>query len=192
MFIQTIMIMEVNSLPRLIFCERAKQYFLDPVQGRANPRHSQVFDLLNVSITFGLYKEVKDMVEGHQFYPKRTWRNMVWKRGWELEDTYWRIERHLHRSLDLLGNVEVEDARHFLIHCQFFQKERDEMFNEICRIDETISQSIRDSQIDIICIILGRSMENVNETVMENIWRIALKYVYLMYRKNSNEKRGIG
>ena len=104
MFIRTIMIMEVNSLPRLIFCERAKQYFLDPVQGRANPRHSQVFDLLNVSITFGLYKEVKDMVEGHQFYPKRTWRNMVWKRGW---DTYWRIERHLHRSLDQLGNVNA-------------------------------------------------------------------------------------
>ena len=105
-----------------------------------------------------------------------------------------KLKRHFnyHKICVHCNQHEVEDARHFLIHCQFFQKERDEMFNEICRIDETISQSIRDSQIDMICIILGRSMENVDETVMEKIWRIALKYVYLMYRKNSNEKRGIG
>ena len=65
------------------------------------------------------------------------------------------------------------------------------MFNEICRIDEAISQAILDSQTDILFIILVRAMENVSETVMDKIWRIVLNYVYWMYRKNSKEKRGI-
>ena len=83
----------------------------------------------------------------------------------------------------------IEDARHFIMHCQFFQSEREEMFNEICRIDETIGQAILDSQTDILFIILVRAMENVSETVMDKIWRIVLNYVYWMYRKNSKEKK---
>ena len=32
---------------------------------------------------------------------------MVWKRGWALEDLYWRIEKHLHKSLDILSSVSL-------------------------------------------------------------------------------------
>ena len=39
------------------------------------------------------------------YYSKSQWKAMVWKRGWELEDTYWKIEKRLHRSLDLLSDV---------------------------------------------------------------------------------------
>ena len=45
------------------------------------------------------------MIENHHFYPKLVWKNIVWKRAWALEDMYWRIERHMHRSLDLLSGV---------------------------------------------------------------------------------------
>ena len=35
-------------------------------------------------------------------------------------------------------------------------------------------------------------MENVRESLMDEIWKVALNHVYQMYLKNSSEKREIG
>ena len=45
------------------------------------------------------------MVENDHFFPKATWRRMVWERGWHLEDIHWRIDKCLYRQLDLLSGV---------------------------------------------------------------------------------------
>ena len=105
MFIRTIMVMNDDELPKIIFCERAKVYFLNPLFGSENRCHSNVFDLLNVCLLFGMLKNVKNMVERQYFYPKNLWREMVWRKGWQLEDLYWKIEEQMHRSLALLKGV---------------------------------------------------------------------------------------
>ena len=105
MFIRTIMVMNEENLSKKIFCDRATIYFSNYADGAANISRSSVFDLLNVCSVFGLTDEVKNMIENHHFYPKSVWKNIVWKRAWALEDMYWRIERHMHRSLDLLSGV---------------------------------------------------------------------------------------
>ena len=251
MFIRTIMVMDESELSRIIFCERTRQYMSHPDVGNTNRKNSQVFDLLNTSIIFGLYEHVINMVVRGHFYAKSKWREMVWSKGWKLEDTYWLIERRLHRSLELLGNVyggsryiiwwqiadkypenikkcevlskilchssilrsddlklksqtsmnklctlcdqhAVEDARHFIMHCDYFQLDRDDMFNEIGRIDASIPRAIQDSRVDILYVLLGHPIENVDNILMEKIWLVALTYVYQMYVKNSKEKRGIG
>ena len=66
-----------------------------------------MFDLLNVSSVFGLIEEVKNMIQNQHFYPKSVWRNIVWRRAWALVDMYWHIEKHLHKSLDLLSGVTL-------------------------------------------------------------------------------------
>ena len=53
-----------------------------------NVARSAVFDLLNTSTVFNMQNEIRNMVERHQFYPKSIWKNMVWKKGWELEYVY--------------------------------------------------------------------------------------------------------
>ena len=105
MFIRTIMVMNEQELTHIFFCERARQYFLNPDIGRANGCNRQVFDLINVIIVFNLYDDIKYMVERDLTYTKSTWKKIVWSRGWILEDTFWRIEKQLHQRLDLLGNV---------------------------------------------------------------------------------------
>ena len=107
MFIRTIMVMHEHEVSRIIFCERARQYVLNPDLCRTNTCKSQVFDLLNVCIVFNLYEEVKSMVERNLMYSKTIWKKMVWSKGWRLEDIYWSVERQLHQSLDLLCNVNV-------------------------------------------------------------------------------------
>ena len=105
MFIHTIMKMDDDDLPKKIFCERANFYFLNMQFGMENSYQSAVFDLLNVSCVFGLLKGVKDMAQRHHFCTKNVWNNMVWKKGWFLEDLHWKIEKQMHRSLDLLNGV---------------------------------------------------------------------------------------
>ena len=105
MFIRTIMVMKDDDLPKKIFCERARFYFMYPIIGSENQCQSAVFDLLNVSSLFNMLEQVKNMVERQHFYPKNVWRNMVWSKGWQLEDLHWRIEGVLHKSLDLLKGI---------------------------------------------------------------------------------------
>ena len=105
MFIRSIMVMGDHDLPKTIFCERAKLYFANIEAGIENVSRSAVFDLLNTSTVFNMQNEIRNMVERQHFYPKSIWKNMVWKKGWELECVYWRIERQMHKSLDLLSGV---------------------------------------------------------------------------------------
>ena len=105
MFIRSILVMDDNSLSKKIFSERAIVYFTNDLTDTENTSNSMVFDLLNVSSTFGLLDEIRGMIENQHFYPKSVWREMVWKKGWVLEDLYWRIEKHMHRSLDILSGI---------------------------------------------------------------------------------------
>ena len=167
-------------------------------------------------------------MERHFFFPKATWRDKIWKKGWDLEDTYWRTESQLHRSLDLLSNTypcsiylawwsisdkypmlmkkceilskivchasllrvddfslkdqlntfkmfdlcdnfEIEDARHIVLHCPFFQYERDLMFNEIQRYDAHILPALNGCNVDMLYILLGRNIHGLTDVQMEQI-----------------------
>ena len=105
MFIRSILVMDDNSLSKKIFCERAIVYFTNDLTGTENTSNSMVFYLLNVSSTFGLLDEIRGMIENQHFYTKSVWREMVWKKDWVLEELYWRIEKHMHRSLDILSGI---------------------------------------------------------------------------------------
>ena len=107
MFVRTILVMSDDELPRKIFCERARVYFADEIMGSENAYDSAVFDLLNVSSLFGMLDLVRNMIDRNHIYPKPIWKSMVWRRGWEMEDVFWRIEKHLHRSLDILSGVST-------------------------------------------------------------------------------------
>ena len=66
---------------------------------------SIVRDLLSVASLFNIGSEFKNMVERDHVYEKSVWKKIIWDRAWSLEDTYWRIETHLKRELDILSEV---------------------------------------------------------------------------------------
>ena len=251
LFIRTILNMNEDDIPKRIFCERAAVYFLNVEAASINRERSAVFDLLNVSHTFDLLDKVRNMVDRDHRYSKLAWKDMVWRRGWELEDAYWRIEERLHKSMDLLSNVcpssrylnwwaisdkypqytkkceilckllchssvlrvddfklksqidtlkmcnlcdnyQVEDVRHFILLCPYFQQERDAMINEINMIEAGQVPILNDNRTDMLYTILGRSVEGLNIECTERLCMIVLEYVADMYRKNVKSKSGIG
>ena len=176
---------------------------------------------------------------------------MVWSKGWQLEDIHWRIEKQLHRSLDILSGVipvsryltwwsvsdkfpqymkeceilakltchaselkgddfkykglpgipqmcdlcndfEIEDAKHFLLRCPYFESERNGMLREIDQIKVDAGFVAGNNGYDFLYTILGRPYVELNEDHMMQIWLVILKCVSTMYKKNITCKRGIG
>ena len=105
LFIRTLLVMKDEELPRVIFCQRAILYFHAIDVCRENRDNSAVFDLLNVSHTFGILDDVRNMIVDGYLYTKVAWKEKIWKKGWELEDTYWRVQCLMHRSMDLLSSI---------------------------------------------------------------------------------------
>ena len=97
--------MKDGEFPRVIFCQRALLYFNNTVVCRENRDNSAVFDLLNACHTFGILGDVRNMIVNGYVYTKMTWKEKIWKKGWELEETFWRVECLMHRSMDLLSGI---------------------------------------------------------------------------------------
>ena len=105
MFIRTIIVMGDDELLKKIVCERANMYFSNLQTGEENVLQSATFGLLNTCTIFGLLGHVKNIVEKHHFYPKLVWKNIILEKGWQLENLHYRIEKQLHKSLDILCGV---------------------------------------------------------------------------------------
>ena len=111
----------------MIFCERMEVYLGDRVRSRENPFNSIVFDLLSVVYRYGLLTEVTNMARLGHFWSKDVWTKMVWKRAWELDECFWRIQVRCHRNLDLMYEVcggpsylcwwKIADYNHNLMKC---------------------------------------------------------------------------
>ena len=65
-----------------------------------------VYDLLNTVNTFDLCNVVVEnmIIRGH-VWDRAHWRELIWKRAWELEDVFWCLKSRCHRSLDILSDI---------------------------------------------------------------------------------------
>ena len=105
LFIRSIMVLDDKNLSRKIFIERATKVFDNEDEHPLSEEWSIVADLLHTADIFNLTDEIRNMVLRGQMYSKSLWKTMVWKRGWSLEDTYWRLDARLHKELDLILRV---------------------------------------------------------------------------------------
>ena len=93
---------------------------------------------------------------------------------------------------DLCNEFEIEDARHLILKCPFFECERVSMLSEIDQSEDGSGTIFFENNVDMLYKILGRPNKNLNEEQMERIWSIILKYVPIMYKTNVKMKSGIG
>ena len=96
------------------------------------------------------------------------------------------------KMCNLCDNYQLEDVRHFILHCPYFQQERDAMINEINMIEGDHMPILNDNKNDILYTILGKSVEGLGMESTEKLCLIVLDCVAEMYRKNVKSKSGIG
>ena len=109
LFIRSIMMLDDQTLSKIVFCRRARVIFWNPMVHNIDPDHSIVLDLLRVASLFNLYDDIRNMVERDHTYGKSIWKDKVWSRAWELENVYWSVEANLHRNLDLVRMLSHEN-----------------------------------------------------------------------------------
>ena len=126
LFLRTILVLDETNPCRRIFVNRAVVFMNDIQKGLLNEHDSPVFELLRVAQIYGLLKEVMNMAQGTHMFEKTTWRKMVWKSAWSIEDVDWRYRiSYFHSTLILskvMGNVKyliwwcLSDAEPSLMH----------------------------------------------------------------------------
>ena len=98
-------ILALIAIAKKVFVDRARIRRENIDNSPLSEEWSVVDDLLNVVNVFRLNDEISNMVLRGQVYPKALWKQIVWERGWALEDTFWCLEARLHKELDLLLRV---------------------------------------------------------------------------------------
>ena len=53
----------------------------------------------SIAMDFNLIVELRNMVIRGHSYLKSVWKQKVWDRAGSLEDTYWRIQKLVHKNL---------------------------------------------------------------------------------------------
>ena len=77
-------------------CKTRMAHFNHNIQrGVENLHFSPIFDILRVSIIYGLFEEECRMISGVVVYSKQQWKHVVWNRAWQVEKDNWRYTTHL-------------------------------------------------------------------------------------------------
>ena len=251
LFIRSIAILPVTSIYRKIFVMRMYQYDADKRLASENRFLSPVFDIIRIADLFGLYKVVKEMMEGVRLYSKCQWKEMVWRRAWDIERQDWqmrtslfkatktiktvsdtgklliwwqlagiapeimrqcevmvkivckssnlKVDSHIFRNdpvrrtyCELCNDFSIEDARHVILHCPLLSTYRTELFEGISLIETEYNSKIVGTNEDLLSIILGQSIVNVNIEAYTAFLKLVARSVYKMYTHITNARKGIG
>ena len=86
MFLRTILIMDEGDVCKRLLNVRAHEYVENNAEGRINEFCSPIFDIINTSISLGLYDVTMRMINSGCYMSKYEWRNLVWEKAWEREE----------------------------------------------------------------------------------------------------------
>ena len=130
--------MAANNRLRIVFNERVKQYINNNDFGRSNIHNSPIFEMLNVAARFGLLQQTLEMTLGYaEVLSKPEWSKLVWERGWNLDDLFWKSTMMLHKRNDLListiGKTQYITWWHIADIAPQHQKMCETMARLVCR-----------------------------------------------------------
>ena len=108
LFVRTILVLNEDSLYRVIFVKRTIKFMENITEGVLNRHDSPVFDLLKVALMFELVDDIMHMIAGTRFYEKSVWKNKVWSIAWGIEDQDWRLKISYFKSIKTLHEVSGE------------------------------------------------------------------------------------
>ena len=105
LFLRTILVMDDSDVIKKVLVERVKK-FVDNIDTAAMNIHSSpVFEMLLAANRLNMIDEVISFVAGTKIWSKSAWKDLTWKRGWEISDTMNGIKLASHKELDLLRLV---------------------------------------------------------------------------------------
>ena len=88
MFVHTILDIDENNYIKKIFKERALTFNEDIRRGVTNKFRRPIFNMLKVSINFGVYEQIMRQLFRQHVITKTEWKRSILKKAWDLEDSF--------------------------------------------------------------------------------------------------------
>ena len=251
LFVRTVAKMKDGSIYKQVFLLRSMQFDGDMKRFATNEFDSPIFDILRTANIFGLYREVMGILHGARVYSKVSWRELIWRRAWQVEDEDWNFRTRLFMSTlkvktimgvvsyltwwqlsdehpnlmricevmaklvcnasclkaddkrtkgdptcnpwcKLCDDYAVEDARHLIMHCTYFEKDRTNMFRCLESIDFGSSINPVYKTDDIFYALLGKIDKDAPREANVSFMSIAGRAIYNMYNVVLRNKIGVG
>ena len=95
LFVRGIAILADDVVYKQLFLLKLNQYEADKVTSCENRSASPIFDIIRIVDLLGLFNEMRDMMYGIRFYNKRQWKDIVWRRAWDIERQDWAMKSSL-------------------------------------------------------------------------------------------------
>ena len=120
LFVRTVSILDDDNIYKCFFCKRARQFDMNRNVGFDNVYNSPVFDILKVAYLFDVYEDVMRMLTGVIVYSKKSWKDIIWAKAWNLENDDWVHRTMFFRSTEYIRSLsnEVQYLRWWLISDQ--------------------------------------------------------------------------
>ena len=104
-FIRTIIMMEDDELVKVVFRKRVQKFCEEPNRAVYNEVRSPTFEIMHAAVRLDMIDLVLDYLDGLKLWSKAGWKNLVWSRGWALNDRRNNMILRMHRDMDLFYTV---------------------------------------------------------------------------------------
>ena len=106
LFVLSIITLEVDNVIRKVFCNSVESFTSNIEQCRRNAYRSPVYEICKSCEKFGLLNMVISILKGDTPIPsKRKWSELVWRKGWELDDNYRSAINIMNKKTKLLSSI---------------------------------------------------------------------------------------
>ena len=83
----------------------------------------------------------------------------------------------------------IEDARHIILQCPYYDQERTEMFNELEMMCEVWANRIVNQGHDLLHVLLGKQPDNFTFDEMLQVWLISGNHINKIYKSVCTGRR---
>ena len=94
--------------------DRLRELLVDPTVASRNAHFSPLFDILHVTVMFGMMNMAVHMANNTHVYSKACWKRELWSNAWKIENEEWRYTAALFTDTDYLRSVLNDTEEHFI------------------------------------------------------------------------------
>ena len=106
LFLQSVIRLDENNVIRNFLINSVDSFLSNSEQCRINTYCSPVYDMCVTCEKFGILNTMTSIISGSIPIPsKKKWSELIWRKGWELDDNYWRAINTMNKENDLLSST---------------------------------------------------------------------------------------
>ena len=100
LFLRTVTVIRDDEVVKMMLIERTEKFCIIPEVSAKSQHRSPIFETLLAALRLDMFGGVISQIRGTNFWTKKAWKELTWKKGWILNDTVNNIRLRSHKEMD--------------------------------------------------------------------------------------------